>query len=116
MPIYRYKLANGELRDEFQHIHDPPLASIEGQSCERVPVLTSVQTQYGEGNACEPIKMLSIALDHEVEIDEFRKRNPGVEISRDRRNPDFGVPVARSSSDKKRILKREGFQSMNDYG
>lgn len=115
MPIYTYKLANGETREEFQRMADEPLTVIDGQPCERVPHLAAVRTQFGEGNSAEPIEMLSIALDNEYDIDEFRRRNPGVEVSRNRRDPRFGVPIALSRNEKKRILKTEGFVEQNGY-
>jgi hypothetical protein len=57
--------------------------------------------------------MLSIALDNEDEIAEFRQRNPGVEIESDRSKRNFGVPIARSRSQKLSILKNENFVETN---
>lgn len=115
MPMYRYRYtdeAGGEF-EELGRMKDPALATHEGRPCERVPQLPSVRTQYGEGSHTDPIKMLSIAVDNEADVDDFRRRNPGTEISRDRSSPDFGVPVAKSRSEKLRVLEREGFMETN---
>ncbi|KKM61639.1 hypothetical protein LCGC14_1529720 [marine sediment metagenome] len=61
----------------------------------------------------KPIEMLSVALNHEDEISGFRRRNPGVEISHDRENPNFGVPIAHTRREKMSILKNERFEERN---
>lgn len=113
MPLYPYLLADGTVRDVFQHMSEPHLTEIDGQACQRTICAPNVRTEYGAGSHTEPIKMMSVALDNEDEIDDFRKRNPGVDISSDRTHPDFGVPVATSRSQKMRILKNEGFVEKN---
>lgn len=113
MPLYSYKLADGSVVEEFQHMSAAPLTEIAGQKAERTVQKPKVRTQYGEGSNTKPIEMLSIALDNEDEIDEFRQRNPGTEISRDRRSASFGVPIAKSRTEKLRMLKNEGFVETN---
>ena len=115
MPLYDYQYTDafgGEF-EVFQHIREETLTEHAGRPCKRTVQRPKVRTKYGEGSNTEPIKMLSIAVDNEDEVDDFRRRNPGVEISRDRRNPLFGVPVASSRSQKLRILKAEGFAEQN---
>lgn len=115
MPMYSYRYedaAGGEF-EEFQHIRDDALTVHDGRPCRRTIQQAKVRTQYGEGSHTEPIEMMSIALDNEDEIADFRQRNPGVAISSNRRDRNFGVPVARSRSEKLRILEREGFVETN---
>jgi hypothetical protein len=114
MPLYEYAYDdNGERFEEYQSITAEALVERNGRACHRVPQLPRMHTAYGEGNNCEPIKMLSIALDNEADIAEFRRRNPGTEVSSDRRSPDFGVPVVRSRSEKLKVLANEGFMEKN---
>lgn len=115
MPMYDYEYTDqtGGTFSEFQRMTEEALSEHNGRPCRRRISAPAVRTQFGAGNRCDPIKMLSIALDNEPEIDDFRRRNPGVEISSDRRNPDFGVPIATSRSQKLKILKNEGFVEKN---
>ena len=113
MPIYTYKIANGETRDIYQHINDDPLCEIDGWPAQRTVQAFKPRTNYGEGSDTDPIRMLSIAVDSEEEVDAFRARNPGVEISRDRGSPLFGIPIAKSRSEKLRILGKEGYVERN---
>lgn len=61
----------------------------------------------------DPIEMYSVALNDTQEIADFQQRCPGVECSADPRNPLFGVPVARTREQKKRILRTEGYEEGN---
>ena len=76
----------------------------------------AVHTNYGEGNGAAPIEMYSLAVNTDAEVDAFRDRNPGVTISKNRRDPLYGVPIARSRSQKKTVLRTERFEEMNGYG
>lgn len=115
MPLYAYKYLDGEQErfEEYQHIHEDALTEHEGRPCERTVQSFQPHTRYGKGTGSNPIEMLSIAVDSEEEVDAFRERNPGVEISRDRSSRVFGVPIATSRSEKLRILQREGFAETN---
>lgn len=115
MPIYSYRWTDdqgGEF-ETFQSMREDALIEYSGRPCVKQVVGSKVRTQYGEGSDTKPVEMLSIAVDNEDEVDEFRARNPGTEISRDRRSPLFGVPVAKSRSEKLRILKKEGYIETN---
>lgn len=115
MPMYPYRFTDavgGEF-EEFQHMSESALTEKGGRPCEKTAFASRVRTNYGEGSGTDPIAMMSIAVDHEDEIAEFRGRNPGVEISDRRGDPNFGVPIARSRSEKLRILKNEGFVETN---
>jgi hypothetical protein len=57
----------------------------------------------------KPIKMHSIGMSHQDEIDGFRQRNPDIEVSDDPRHPDFGVPIITTREEKLRVLRTEGF-------
>jgi len=117
MPCYEYAyedVSTGETVELYQTMAEPAYAvhPETGRPLRRVPQLPRVHGQYGEGNGCEPIEMLSIALDNEDEIAAFRQRNPGATISGRRGDPLFGVPIAHSRGEKLRILDREGFQEI----
>lgn len=92
---------------------ESPLTEKNGRLVERAVCGSKVRTNYGEGSGTDPIEMLSIALDNEDEIAEFRQRNPGIEISDRRSDRNFGVPIAKSRSEKLRILEKEGFVETN---
>jgi hypothetical protein len=115
MPRYDYQFTDeqGGTFEDVASIRSEPMTEYLGRPCRRVPSCPSVRTQYGEGSHTKPVEMLSIAVDNEEEVDAFRARNPGVEISRDRSSPLFGVPVAKSRSEKLRVLKQEGFVETN---
>jgi len=61
----------------------------------------------------KPIEMYSVALADETDIAVFRGRNPGVDVSTDRRSPLFGVPIARTRQQKLAVLRAEGFEELN---
>lgn len=115
MPMYTYRWTDeqGGTFDEYQHIRSDAFTERMGRPCERTVQKFRAVTKYGEGSGTKPIEMMSIAVDSEGEIDSFRSRNPGVEISKDRNNPLFGVPIATSRSEKLKILKAEGFVETN---
>lgn len=70
-------------------------------------------TDHRTGSFEKPIEMLSVALDHKSDIAAFRRRNPGIEISHDRANPNFGVPIAHTRKEKMSILHNERFEERN---
>lgn len=114
MPMYPYRfLDTGEEFEEFAHMNDPPLIEKNGRKVERAVCVSRVRTNYGEGSGTEPIEMMSIGVDTEEEIAAFRARNPGVEISDNRHDRNFGIPIAKSRTEKLRILKNEGFVETN---
>lgn len=115
MPIYRYNYTDeqGGSVEVFQKMSDPELTEYEGRPCTKGVQCPNVRTEYGAGSNTKPIEMMSIALDTDAQIDEFRKRNPGTEISKDRSSGLYGVPVVKSRSEKKRVLDREGFVETN---
>jgi len=118
MPMYDYRFidAEGGQFEDFQPMTSDALTERGGRPCERMIGCPAVITQYGAGNSCDPVQMLSIALDNEYDIRAFRERNPGVEISDQRADPRFGVPIAYSRGEKDRILAQEGFVDKNKYG
>ena len=115
MPTYGYRFTDeqgGEF-EEFQHMTESAFTVRDGRPCERTVNAPKPHTLYGKGCGTSPIEMMSIAVDSEEEVDAFRRRNPGVEISRDRDNRNFGVPIAKSRSEKLRVLQNEGFIETN---
>lgn len=115
MPIYCYECsACGHQDEEFHHMNE------DGPECpncgpigtyQRVPTLIHTFKDYHK-----PIEMHSIGVAHADEIEDFQRRNPGVDISSDVNDPLYGVPIARSFSEKKRILKTEGYVDKRGYG
>lgn len=110
MPMYPYDCESCNHRDdEFQKMEDPHLIDCpkcRQPSYKRRPCLA--HTSHKEYS--KPIEMFSIALDHEDEIREFQRRNPEAQISTNRNDPLFGVPIARSRHEKLAILEKEGYQ------
>lgn len=116
MPMYDYRYEDtDELFTEFQQMSEEPLTEHKGRACRRVVSEFRPITRYGKGNGCDPIQMMSIAVDSREEIDAFRQRNPGVEISDVVGDPLFGIPVAKSKSEKNKILAAEGFVDKKSY-
>lgn len=115
MPMYSYRWTDeaGGNFEEFQHMREDALKQKNGRPCERTLQMFRPVTKYGEGSGTNPIEMLSIGVDSEEEIAAFRRRNPGVEISSDRNDRNFGVPIATSRKEKLQILKNEGFVETN---
>jgi hypothetical protein len=115
MPMYSYAFDDnsGDGFDIFQHMSEDVLTEHEGRPCHRTVQMFRPITCYGKGSGSDPIEMLSIAVDSPGEVREFRKRNPGVEISDFLSDPLFGVPIAKSRSEKLRILKTEKFAETN---
>lgn len=115
MPLYTYRYtdAEGGTFDEFQHIREEAFTLKDGRPVERTVQAFKPVTQYGEGSGTKPIEMTSIAVDSPEEVDEFRRRNPGTEISRNLNDPLFGIPVVKSRSEKLRVLNNEGFVETN---
>ncbi len=112
MPLYEYRYtdAAGGTFDDVASIHSDALTSHEGRPCERMVQRPKVRTSYGAGGNTEPIEMMSISVDNDEEIAAFRRRNPGTDISHDRNDRLYGIPVVKSRGEKLRVLKREGFQ------
>ena len=67
-------------------------------------------TDHRTGRFAKPIEMLSIALNDDAEIAGFRRRNPGAEISHDRADPNYGVPIAHTRKEKLTILRNEDYE------
>jgi len=117
MPVYAYTYTDeqGGTFDEFQQMRDDVLVEHMGRPCERLISLPSIRTQYGKGSGTKPIELYSIGLNTKSEIQEFAKRNPNTQISQDRRDPLFGIPVVKSRSEKLRVLNNEGFQEKSSF-
>lgn len=111
MPLYEYKYMDpaGGIFEDYASIHSDSLVTHKGRPCRRTVQQPKVRTQYGAGSQTDPVEMFSIAVDNDDEIDAFRQRNPGVEISKKRGDRLYGVPVAASRSQKLQVLKHEGF-------
>lgn len=111
---YRYDDAQGGAFETFQTMREEALIEHQGRPCHRVPPTSfRAETRFGKGNGCKPIEMMSIAVDSPEEVQAFRQRNPGVEISDVAGDPLFGVPIAKSRREKLRILEKEGFVETN---
>ena len=109
MPLYPYECRTCEHRwEEYQRMGDFPIEACpecHGATVERVPSLPHTpQKEYRK-----PIEMHSIAYSHPDDIREFKKRHPDVQCSLDPRDPNYGVPIARSRHEKMAILKAEGW-------
>lgn len=116
MPQYDYVYEDtGESFIEFQQMKEEPLTEHNGRPCRRTVSSFTPQTRYGKGNRCNPIEMMSIAVDSPEEVAAFRQRNPGVEISDRAGDPLFGIPIAKSRSEKKAILATENFVDTKSY-
>lgn len=115
MPMYNYECENsdcGHRDSEFQHMNDDRLKQCPICLCatyQRRP--HQVHTSMKEFQT--PIELMCLAVDNEDEIDAFRHRNPNVEISSDRNNPNFGIPIARTRKEKLDIFKAEKFVETN---
>jgi hypothetical protein len=60
-----------------------------------------------------PIEMHSVSMAHPDEIEEFRRRCPGVEVSSDPTDDLYGVPIARTRREKLAVLDAVGFEEKN---
>jgi putative FmdB family regulatory protein len=115
MPLYDYKCVQCEhVETEFRPMH----ARNENGKCPECEAATERQFDFGADRGmtrefAKPIEMLSIALNSDAEITAFRQRNPDVDISTNRNDPAYGVPIARTRQQKLAILDREGFQELN---
>ena len=56
-----------------------------------------------------PIEMYSIAANSDEEIRQLKRDVPGLQISEDRSDPMYGVPIAKNYSEKKKALQSTGF-------
>lgn len=57
----------------------------------------------------DPIEMHSIAMNHDDDINEFRRRAPDVDVSSDPGDENYGIPIARNRKQKLAALKASGF-------
>lgn len=65
------------------------------------------------GRFDKPIEMMSVALDDDAAIADFRERNPTAEVSSTRGHPLYGVPIAHTRQEKMEILTNEGYAELN---
>lgn len=101
--------------EELQSIHEDTNPRCCGNDMSRDYALennksksSSITHRFGK-----PIEMISVALDNEAQIKGFQERNPNIEISSDRSNPNFGVPIAHTRQEKLQVLNNEGFVERN---
>jgi len=116
MPIYEHFCPHCGHEDTFFR---PMSGSGDSPAC---PVCTAAMKRNYQAEGAgphldkefdKPIEMHSIALCNGEDIADFRRRHPDVEIGTDPRQNDYGVPKARSRSEKLRILKKEGWIERN---
>jgi putative FmdB family regulatory protein len=109
MPLYPYRCdACGHEFEEFQRMAEEPLT--ECPECDgalrRVPCVVNNQCREFK----KPIEMYSIGLNDDDEIREFRRRCPDVDVSTDKSNPLYGVPIARTRAQKLAALDAMNFE------
>lgn len=113
MPIYCYQCdACGHEDEEFQHIREAALTvcpACQAREYRRVPTLPSTDLREFR----KPIEMLSIALNTDEEIREFKQQCPDVEVSMDEADDLYGVPIARNRKQKLAALDAMGFEEKN---
>ena len=111
MPTHYHTCDECGKTDSVTHMiaDDPIWPKCCGATMPRVPNLLRRPTAAFH----KPIEMISLALDNEQQITEFRHRNPTADISSDRSSPVFGVPLAHTREEKLRILRNEGFEELN---
>lgn len=104
MPLYEYKCADcSHADDEYQNMREPPLSYCPRCSGSQYERQISRPSGAMIREYDRPIEMHSIAPVTASEVQAFKRRNPGVEFSRD------GAPLARTRQEKLRILRNEGF-------
>ena len=115
MPIYTYQCDDCQRpHDDFRNMDDrdtPGTCPDCGGNAPKVFNPGGARGMVREYD--KPIEMYSVALGSKAEIREFQKRNPGVDISTNRRDPLYGVPIARTRQQKTSILQNEGFAELN---
>lgn len=110
MPLYSYCCSEcGKTHDDFRTIGDrdtPGVCGCGGPAPRQFSPCGSrgMIREFGT-----PIEMYSVALSDPGEVRDFQRRNPGIDISSDRRDPLFGVPVVRTRQQKLSVLRNEGF-------
>jgi putative FmdB family regulatory protein len=112
MPLYDYLCKSCKhTSEEFYRMHQAPDAC----TCPACKAefayhkqVSRVHTDLREFST--PIEMYSIALDHDEEIEEFKRKCPDVDISMDQNDPNYGIPIARSRKQKLSALKAAGYQ------
>lgn len=118
MPLYCYKCPGCEHKTErFRHLSNANAVE-KCPECGRSMEKDIAAQRVGSGNTefTKPIEMHSIALCNDVDIAEFRRRNPDVSIGTDPARDDYGVPKARTRKEKLDILEKEGYEEVNGYG
>lgn len=111
MPAYVFVCPCGLTKEEFRSIKDeadPPTCPC-GCEMKRDYAAECVGSRV-TGAYDKPIDMYSIAMNHN-EIEDFRRKCPGVEVPTS--GPMMGVPVVRTRSEKMRALKAAGFEEQN---
>lgn len=107
--MYDYECSHCLHRDaEFQKMSSEPL-----RLCPKCGLPTyekQVSLTHTDMKAFHtPIDMLSVAVNSDDEIADLRRRVPGIQISSDPADPNYGVPVANTRKEKLAILKASGF-------
>lgn len=118
MPMYPYSCeACGHADDEFKQMKDADAIGTKAvcPKCGRPQYVRLIAVVNTDAQLFDkPIEMLSIALNDDAEIAEFRRRTGGnVDVSDDPNHPDYGVPIARNRSQKKTALRAMGFVEQN---
>jgi putative FmdB family regulatory protein len=113
MPLYTYKCTKCKRETiEFQKMADKHLTVCpicRTKTYRRIPSLPN--TDLKEFHT--PIEMYSIAMDDDAAIRKFIGDCPDVDVSTDKADPMYGVPVARSRRDKRQALKSAEFVETN---
>lgn len=115
MPNYCYRCKHCDSAvEEFRQISQVDDAA---PDCCDAPMVRDFQAEWGgqavRGDYATPIEMHSLSLNTNADIRDFRRRNPGVEISSKRGDPLYGVPVIKNRTQKLETMKNEGFIERN---
>lgn len=113
MPLYTYECSVCHTVDDdvYQSIHDGPHTTCphcHALAYGRVPTRPHVEKEFAA-----PIEMHSIAATTPDEVEDFARRCPDIEMSRDPSDPLFGVPIARTRKQKLAALDAVGFEEKN---
>lgn len=109
MPMHDHECEQcGRKETVYHSIHESP----EWPTCcgDVMPRFYGKSDRNVTGVFHKPIKMHSIGMAHQDEIDAFRQRNPEIEIHDDPDHPDFGVPIITTREEKLRVLRNEGYE------
>lgn len=112
MPIYVYLCERcNKVHETFQHITDDSIIAC--PICgEQDPLINHKVPQLPHTDMIEfarPIEMLSIALNTDDEILEFKQKCPDIDISLDPTSINYGIPIARTRKQKLQALDAVGF-------